>query len=638
MAATQGFAGNDTELWVYQETSSGLSAAMGWDSVNSSFNFSVLNTTGAFPSDLPVIQMYPSGDIVFIPGGVFSLIGDMTGTNDITLISTTASSSANSFIFEKSRSGGVIVTGDTLGSLLFKGHDGTDYITASQIRSVNSGTVATNRIASNLLFYTHPDSTTASTLRMTIAPTGEVTIATPDSGTGLTVSGGGITATAGAITATSGDITATAGNINLTSSSFSIVLPATSGSQIKIASNTLLRNLGGSAYGAEYQSLFFGYNSGNASVNTHCSSNVGIGARSLESATGCQENFAMGYRTLGALTGNDNSGYRNVAIGNYALYQLVGGNGVPDNGSYNTCIGYGAGNLYTGNEYSNILINYAGVAGQNNRLQIGTSTGTGTGNGKIGTAFICGIYNIAVGATAGVVLADSSNQIGSISGSANTVLVGGTKPSFTGSPSVSGSITAGTGLTATTGGLTVSAGSTTLTPLAAARAGFVRSSTLGVLSALIDSNTDGQVLISSSSTTPAWASLSAGTNITITPGSNTITIATTATPFAWTEVTGTSQSMAVNNGYILNNAGLVTATLPTTAAVGDLISLVGKGAGGWLLAQNASQLIHFSSATTTTGAGGSLASTNQYDCVDIICTVANTTWTVRHAVGNLTIV
>ena len=56
----------------------------------------------------------------------------------------------------------------------------------------------------------------------------------------------------------------------------------------------------------------------------------------------------------------------------------------------------------------------------------------------------------------------------------------------------------------------------------------------------------------------------------------------------WTEVTGTSQAAAVDNGYICNNASLVTVTLPPTCAVGKLISIAGKGAGLWKIAQNAS--------------------------------------------------
>lgn len=106
----------------------------------------------------------------------------------------------------------------------------------------------------------------------------------------------------------------------------------------------------------------------------------------------------------------------------------------------------------------------------------------------------------------------------------------------------------------------------------------------------------------------------------------------------WTEVTGTSQSMAVNNGYILNNGGLVTATLPATAAVGDIVAVVGKGAGGWAIAQNAGDTIHFGNVNTTTGAGGSLASTNRYDSIELICVTANDDWVVRNSIGNITYV
>ncbi len=106
----------------------------------------------------------------------------------------------------------------------------------------------------------------------------------------------------------------------------------------------------------------------------------------------------------------------------------------------------------------------------------------------------------------------------------------------------------------------------------------------------------------------------------------------------WSEVTGTSVALAVNNAYILNNAGLVTATLPDTAALGSVIKIVGKGTGGWLLAQNASENINFGNVTTTTGVGGSLASVHRYDCVEIVCTVANTTWTVTSSIGNITYV
>jgi len=107
---------------------------------------------------------------------------------------------------------------------------------------------------------------------------------------------------------------------------------------------------------------------------------------------------------------------------------------------------------------------------------------------------------------------------------------------------------------------------------------------------------------------------------------------------AWSEQTGTTQAMAVGHGYILNNAGTVTATLPATAALGDLMAIVGKGSGGWLVAQNSGQTIHFGSVNTTTGAGGSLASTNRYDSFEIVCITANTDFVVRSSIGNLTVV
>ena len=106
---------------------------------------------------------------------------------------------------------------------------------------------------------------------------------------------------------------------------------------------------------------------------------------------------------------------------------------------------------------------------------------------------------------------------------------------------------------------------------------------------------------------------------------------------SWNEETGTSVAMAVNNGYITNNAALVTATLPATAAVGDVVRVAGKGAGGWRVAQNAGQTIHFGNQDTTTGAGGYLEFTNRYDSVELLCITANTDWVVLSSVGNLTV-
>jgi hypothetical protein len=109
---------------------------------------------------------------------------------------------------------------------------------------------------------------------------------------------------------------------------------------------------------------------------------------------------------------------------------------------------------------------------------------------------------------------------------------------------------------------------------------------------------------------------------------------------SWTEVTGTSATMAANNGYISNNAALVTLTLPTTAAVGSIIRVAGSGAGGWRIAQNASQKIVWTDGAvaavdeTTTGTGGRIDSTDDYDAVELLCITANNVYNIISPKGN----
>lgn len=109
------------------------------------------------------------------------------------------------------------------------------------------------------------------------------------------------------------------------------------------------------------------------------------------------------------------------------------------------------------------------------------------------------------------------------------------------------------------------------------------------------------------------------------------------TGITWNEVTGTTQTAAINNGYIANNASQVVITLPTTAALGSIVEVTGKGAGGWKIAQNASGVIHFGNQNTTTGTGGSLTNVQTYDSVRLVCIVANNEWVVLSAQGNITV-
>ncbi len=151
--------------------------------------------------------------------------------------------------------------------------------------------------------------------------------------------------------------------------------------------------------------------------------------------------------------------------------------------------------------------------------------------------------------------------------------------------------------------------------------------------------TNGQIPIGYTSNAPVLATITAGTGITVTNGTGTISIAATAvSALTWTNVTGSTQAMAVNTGYIANDSSsLVTMTLPSTATVGQIVAVVGSSADGWQIAQNASQTIQFQGLVSTSGTGGYIASTTAFDCVELMCIVTNNGWVVRTAVGNITV-
>lgn len=117
------------------------------------------------------------------------------------------------------------------------------------------------------------------------------------------------------------------------------------------------------------------------------------------------------------------------------------------------------------------------------------------------------------------------------------------------------------------------------------------------------------------------------------------TLATTAQIVSPVDQTTGSVTLAPNTLYVIDNgASLVTLTFPATAAIGDTYKIIGKSSGGWKIAQLAGQSINYGSSTTTVGTGGSLASSNKYDCIEITCNTTNTTFTAYSGQGNLTVV
>lgn len=151
--------------------------------------------------------------------------------------------------------------------------------------------------------------------------------------------------------------------------------------------------------------------------------------------------------------------------------------------------------------------------------------------------------------------------------------------------------------------------------------------------------TNGQLLIGSTGADPVTATITGSAGISVSNGAGSITISGSGSDLGWTNVTGTTQAMTAESGYYAANSGLVTFTLPTSAAFGSGLAVGGIGSGGWIITQNSGQNIIVGSVSSTTGVGGSVSSTNRYDSIYLVCAVANTTWTVIGAPqGNLTIV
>jgi hypothetical protein len=113
----------------------------------------------------------------------------------------------------------------------------------------------------------------------------------------------------------------------------------------------------------------------------------------------------------------------------------------------------------------------------------------------------------------------------------------------------------------------------------------------------------------------------------------------------WRSNGSTSVTLKSGDWYFSVSGTLVTFTLPTSSRIGDSIRILGTGAGGWKIAQAASQYILWSLGTetagtdrTTTGTGGSLSSSDGRDYIELVCTEANLGWTAAASKGNFTLV
>lgn len=90
----------------------------------------------------------------------------------------------------------------------------------------------------------------------------------------------------------------------------------------------------------------------------------------------------------------------------------------------------------------------------------------------------------------------------------------------------------------------------------------------------------------------------------------------------WTTLV-TGQTLIINNGYFMANSANAIYTLPTIAALGQILQIINNSNYTITLAQNANQKIQFGNVATTLGVTGSIASNNIGDSITLICSVSN---------------
>src|SRR5574338_58089 len=185
----------------------------------------------------------------------------------------------------------------------------------------------------------------------------------------------------------------------------------------------------------------------------------------------------------------------------------------------------------------------------------------------------------------------------------------------TGNVPTPATLTAGTDI-----GIVNAAGSITINsslpnPLTVARGGTNNTTNLA----------NGQLWVGNGTATPAIANLTAGTNVSITNGAGTITIASSAASAVVLANPTNTQTLAPNTTYLCTNTsvGITTFTLPSSPVAGNFYQVIGGGNQGWRIAQNASQQIFIGTLSTTAGTGGSVNSTttggSATDSVIIYC-------------------
>jgi len=290
--------------------------------------------------------------------------------------------------------------------------------------------------------------------------------------------------------------------------------------------------------------------------------------------------------------------------------------------------------------FANLLTYEAGMTGEGitqinvSATDYATSIGNTTGSSALTLKVGTGNFSLdGVGA--------STYGIGA-STVAGTITIGGTSQSGTitlGASSATNIVDVGTGSGATTVNIATGATNAKVVHIAdgAVANAVTVGSTSGAASLTLNSGSAGIV-----ATGVYGVSVASPELVTISSAGALGSVAMPVAPLVWSTVTGATQTIVNGHGYFANAAtGGVAFTLPTSAAEGTSFAIAGLSTGsGWSLIQNdPSQSVQIGSLSSTPGAGGSLASTNNTDGFYAVNAVADTLWVAPSGVqGNIDIV
>lgn len=137
--------------------------------------------------------------------------------------------------------------------------------------------------------------------------------------------------------------------------------------------------------------------------------------------------------------------------------------------------------------------------------------------------------------------------------------------------------------------------------------------------------TNGQIFIGNGSLLPSKSTITAGQNINIINGNGSISI---SSPGTFNPISVTTALYQMVNGEVYIPNFLVPPSsfvLPTTSAVGDTVTILGGGTGGWIITYGTGQYMMVNSSKSTVSIGN-MSSNGFRGSAQFVCVVANIAW------------